>query len=193
MHVLIVLRYRRSILLAARPQVADIVKVELVVAVCEGPHPNVELSVLEQERLLDVLLNDPIRELKARLQESNYLTQVIQDLDSFTLILVGRFDEPNVPLAVLLRQLFFDCVTITVGQVLISLDELGVLVFLQLGANNEGGWHCVKDLVALLYEMNCVFIVVLERTDEASLGRQISVTLQVIDNNLPVRITLVLQ
>jgi hypothetical protein len=64
-HVFVVCIDLGGVLLAARTQVADVVKVELIITVCEAPHANVKLTVLEKQWLFNVLLDDPIGELEA--------------------------------------------------------------------------------------------------------------------------------
>ena len=62
-HVLVVLVHFSSVFLTACSQVTLVVKVKLIIAVCESPHSNVKLAIFEKERPLYVLLDDPVREL----------------------------------------------------------------------------------------------------------------------------------
>ena len=102
-NILIVLVDLSCVLLAARAQVANVVEVEFVVAVGEAPHSDVELSILEEQGLLDVLLDDPVRELQARFEKSDDLIEIIKDLDALALVLVRWLDQPYVLSAVFLR------------------------------------------------------------------------------------------
>jgi hypothetical protein len=45
---------------AARSQVADVVKIEVEVALSKSPDSNVELSALVEQRALNVFLDHPI-------------------------------------------------------------------------------------------------------------------------------------
>ena len=114
-HVLVVLVDLCGVFLTARSQVTSVVKVELIVAVGEAPHANVKLAILEEKRLLDVLLDDPVRELEARLEETDDLVQIIEYLDTLALVFIRRLDEPNILPAVFLRQLLFNCVAIVLS------------------------------------------------------------------------------
>ena len=48
-------------------------------------------------------------------------------------------------------------------------------------------------MIALFNEMNCIFVVILKRSDQTCLRRQLSVALQVVDDDLSVGIAFVLQ
>lgn len=103
MHVLVVRIHLGGVLLATCSEIPNVIKVKLISAVCEAPHSDIELSVFEQKRFLDVLLDNPVRELEAGLQKPNNLAQLIQNLDALALVLIGWLDQPNILLTVLLR------------------------------------------------------------------------------------------
>jgi hypothetical protein len=58
MHVVILILER--VVVRAGPQIALFVEVKLLLVRGKSPHSDVKLSPLEQQRSLDVLLNDPI-------------------------------------------------------------------------------------------------------------------------------------
>ena len=43
---------------------------------------------------------------------------------------------------------------------MVPFDELGILIFFELGADDERSRRRVKDLIALLDEMHCILIVI---------------------------------
>lgn len=93
---------------AAGAEVARLVEVEVEGAVGDAPHSDVELAALVEQRPLEVLLDHPVRELERGLDKARDVSHLVEDLDTLTLVLVGWLNQPDVLLAVLLRQMTLD-------------------------------------------------------------------------------------
>ena len=57
-----------------------------------APNSNVELAPFVKQRFFQVFLNHPVRELQGGLDETGDVVDLVEDLDSLALILVGRLD-----------------------------------------------------------------------------------------------------
>ena len=153
---------------AAGAEVARLVEVEVEAAVGDAPHSDVELAALVEQRPLEVLLDHPVRELQRGLDKASDVGYLIKDFDTLALILVGRLHQPDVLLAVLLRQVALD--SSTAGDLLVMTQKLVVLMRVQLRRNDVTCRHRLEDGKVLLDIGYRSLVVILETAQEACLG-----------------------
>ena len=103
-HVAERLHLLQLVLGARRAQIARLVEVEVATAVSEAPDPYVKLPRLVEQWPLQVLLDDPVRELQRSFDESGDVRRLVEDLDALALVLVRWLHEPDVVPAVLRRH-----------------------------------------------------------------------------------------
>ena len=161
-----------------------VVNIEVLTAVCERPKSNVKLPTFVKQRFLKVLLNHPIGKLYTRFKKSDNLVEIVEDFDSFTLVFISRLYQPHILVTMLLRYPLFDGLTVPFLQVLISPNELVILVCFKIWTQYECGWRCFKNLIIGLHKIDVVFIIIFERSNQTSFGGEISVAFQMVDHQL---------
>ena len=90
------------------------------------------------------------------------MNEIREYFDSFTLILIGRFNQPHIPLTVFLRNSLFDGSPSSFLKVLKSFDELMIIMRINIRTDHERSGGGVKNLVICVNEINTVFIIVLQ-------------------------------
>jgi hypothetical protein len=146
---------------ATRSQVADVVKIEVKVALSKSPDSNVKLSALVEQRALNVFLDHPIWKLDALFQKTIYLFFIAENLYAFALILIGRLHQPSIVLALLLRHLFFKWMKAFSLKIIKPLIELMSFKSFQLRTYDKWSGRCIKDCVPILNEINIILVIIL--------------------------------
>ena len=144
---------------ATRSQVADVVKIEVKVALSKSPDSNVKLSALVEQRALNVFLDHPIWKLDALFQKTIYLFFIAENLDAFALILIGRLHQPSIVLALLFRHLFFKWMKAFSFKIIKPLIELMSFKSFQLRTYDKGSGRRIKDCVPILNEVNIILVI----------------------------------
>lgn len=83
----------------------DVELIRLVLSVDDYPHPDVKLALFEEQGLLDVLLDDPLRIRWLLVEELEDLSDFAEKLDSFALVESSWFKDPLIISAMLVRNL----------------------------------------------------------------------------------------
>lgn len=146
---------------ATRSQVADVVKIEVEVALSKSPDSNVELSALVEQRALNVFLDHPIWKLNALFQKTIYLFFITENLYAFALILIGRLHQPSIVLALLFRHLFFKWMKPFFIKIIKPLIKLMGFKSFQLRTYDKWSRRCIEDCIPVLNEINIVLVIVL--------------------------------
>lgn len=163
--------------LAWSTQVALVIEVKFTVRMGEGPHTDVEFSAPEEKGLFKVLLDDPIGELDRWLQKTDDLHEIWKYFDSFPLILVGWFDQPQILLAMFLWNPFFVNLSALFLQVFKTGDKLVVIRSLQIRTYDKWSRGGVKHLIIGINERYIVLVIKLETAHQPCLGGDLSMAL----------------
>ena len=172
----------RWVSFAGGSDVPLVVHIEVLATMSEGPKSYIKLPPFVEQRLLKVLLNHPVWKLYARFKESDNMVDIIKYFDSFTLVLVSRLYQPHVFMTMLLRYPLFYSLTVSFIKVMESPKKLMVLVGLKIWTQDKSCWRCIENLIIGLYKINIIFVVIFERSNQACLGRKISMALKMVYN-----------
>lgn len=167
----------KVVALAAGAQVADVVEIEVKVALSEAPDSDIEFPSLIEERPLEIFLDDPVRKRHALLQEAVYLIFIAENFDSLALVFIRWLYKPRVISALLLWHLLLEWMEVLLGQVIKSLVELVRFVGLEFRAHDERSGSSIKYCVPMFNEVDIVFVEILQTSDQPSFGRELPVVL----------------
>ena len=129
-HILVA--HVRGVVETRSPNVACVAEEEVLIALSHCPHSDIEFATLVKERLLKILLNDPVRIAERRFQESNYLIKIVEYFDAFPLVFICWFYNPSIFLAMLGRDFFLENISFLSLQIRKPFDELMVLIGVQI-------------------------------------------------------------
>lgn len=91
-----------------RPDVPLLVYEDSVVVCQNSPHSNIKLSIMEEQWPLDIFLYYPVSNVAAiRINKVGYWSEFIENLYSFSLVCICRFDQPHIIFTVFPWHAFF--------------------------------------------------------------------------------------
>jgi len=152
----------------------------------QGPHSDIKLPSFEEERPFHVLLSNPTSVLWPARDEPDDIVDVVEDLDSTTLVAGSRLDEPNVVGAVLHGDSLLHRVPLR--DFLISLQEVRALRVIQTLRQQESCRSRIKYLVVGLSSSFILEVVLPEWPDQSGLSGQAPQVLKVVVDERDVRI-----
>ena len=148
----------------AGAKIAMLINIDSEIISDKRPNPDVEFSIVVQERLLNIFLYHPERILLIFLKdEIRDVPHVLKDLYPSSLVQWGRFDEPHITCTVLKRYSF---VSRTSSRDFSKpVHEAINLMVIDVTSNHKSRWRSIKNSILSLCCMLIGLVVSRKRFD----------------------------
>ena len=164
----------------ASAKIAMLINIDSKIICDKCPNPDVEFSIVVQERLLNILLYHPERILLIFLKdEIRDVSHVLEDLYPSSLVQWGRFDEPHITCTVLKRYSFVP--RTSPRNFSKPMHKAINLVVVDVTSNHKSRWCSIKNSILSLYCMLVRLIVSWKRFNQHGLRANASIDFKMIE------------
>ena len=164
----------------AGAKIAMLINIDSEIVSDKCPNPDVEFSIVVQERLLNILLYHPERILLIFLKdEIRDVSHVLEDLYPSSLVQWGRFDEPHITCTVLKRYSFVP--RTSPRNFSKPMHKAINLVVVDVTSNHKSRWCSIKNSILSLYCMLVRLIVSWKRFNQHGLRANASIDFKMIE------------